>query len=72
MPKVRVGMLIAITSLTAIGAAALASETKTYIYDGRGRLVKVVHTGGTNNGVVANFTYDKEHNRALVNVTGAP
>ena len=72
MKKVKAGMLIAICSLTAIGAAALSSETVTYSYDARGRLVKAVHTGSVNNGVAANYTYDKEHNRAAVNITGAP
>jgi len=52
----------------AVAAAAVASETITYIYDSRGRLVKVVRTGTVNNNVSANYSYDKADNRTNVNV----
>ena len=52
-----------------IAAAAVASETITYTYDARGRLVKVVRTGTVNNNVSANYSYDKADNRTNVNVT---
>lgn len=52
-------------------AAALASETVTYTYDTRGRLVRAEHSGAVNNGVVANYTFDKADNRANVTTTGA-
>ena len=51
-----------------IAAAAAASETITYTYDSRGRLVKVVHAGSVNNNVSATYGYDKADNRTNVNV----
>ena len=50
------------------GAAAWASETVTYTYDARGRLVKVERTGTVNNGVKAEYNSDKGDNRTNVNV----
>lgn len=55
-----------------IAAAAYASETITYTYDARGRLIKVVHSGTVNNNVVSNYSYDNADNRTNVNTTGAP
>ena len=55
-------------SALAIGAVAYASETITYTYDARGRLVRVVHSGSVNNNVTANYSYDKGDNRTNVNV----
>jgi hypothetical protein len=52
----------------AVAAAAYASETITYTYDARGRLVRVARTGSVNNNVSANYTYDKGDNRTNVNV----
>jgi len=52
----------------AAAAAAWASETITYTYDARGRLVKVVRSGSVNNNVTANYSYDKADNRTNVNV----
>jgi hypothetical protein len=52
----------------AVAAAAYASETVTYSYDARGRLVKVVRTGDVNNNVSAEYKYDKGDNRTNVNV----
>jgi YD repeat-containing protein len=57
----------------AIGAllgssAAMATETITYTYDARGRLVKVVHTGTVNNNNQACYKYDKADNRTNVQV----
>ena len=57
---------------TLLASAALASETITYSYDAKGRLVKVVHSGTVNNGVQAQYTHDKADNRKNVKVTGAP
>ena len=54
------------------GAAALASETITYSYDNRGRLVKVVHNGTVNNNIVTSYTLDKADNRTNKTTTGAP
>lgn len=53
-------------------AAAIASETITYSYDARGRLVRVVSNGSVNNNVTVNYTYDDADNREQRNVTGAP
>jgi hypothetical protein len=50
------------------GAAAWASETITYTYDARGRLIKVERSGTVNNGVRAEYKYDKGDNRTNVNV----
>jgi hypothetical protein len=48
--------------------AAWASETISYTYDARGRLVKVVRSGSVNSNVSANYGYDKADNRTNVNV----
>lgn len=53
-------------------APVVATETITYIYDSRGRLVKVVRSGTVNNGVQAQHTLDKAGNRTNVTVTGSP
>jgi len=65
---------------TALSAAAFASgsggyggnESVNYTYDAKGRLVKVEHSGTVNNGLIANYAYDKADNRANLNVTGSP
>jgi len=49
-------------------SVASASETITYTYDARGRLVKVAHTGTVNNNNQACYKYDKADNRANVQV----
>jgi hypothetical protein len=61
-----------VASALAIAAAAYATETITYSYDARGRLVRVVHSGSVNNNVSTNYVYDKADNRTLKNTTGAP
>lgn len=73
MQSVAISKVIGLAALSGLAAAAVASsETVTYSYDARGRLVKVEHTGTVNNGVVANYTFDKAENRTNVKVTGAP
>jgi uncharacterized protein involved in exopolysaccharide biosynthesis len=59
---------LAATALAATAAAAVASETITYSYDARGRLVSVERSGTVNNGVKAQYQYDKGDNRTNVNV----
>ena len=49
-------------------SAASATETITYTYDARGRLIKVVHTGTVNNNQAC-YTYDKADNRTNVTTT---
>jgi YD repeat-containing protein len=62
-------VLIALVIGAVTAAAAVASETITYSYDARGRLVQVKHSGTVNNNVSANYQYDKADNRTNVNVT---
>ena len=50
-------------------SAVSATETITYTYDARGRLIKVVHTGSVNNNNQACYTYDKADNRTNVTTT---
>jgi uncharacterized protein involved in exopolysaccharide biosynthesis len=52
--------------------AAMATETVTYQYDARGRLVKVERAGSVNNAVVTNYTYDKADNRTNKSTAGSP
>jgi hypothetical protein len=59
---------IALATVCLAGAAAWASETITYTYDARGRLVKVERSGTVNNGVRAEYNYDKGDNRTNVNL----
>lgn len=67
LPRAVMALLLASSS-----TIALASETVTYTYDAKGRLVKVVKTGSVNNGVTSEYTHDKADNRVRVKVTGAP
>jgi hypothetical protein len=59
-------------SILASATSAAATETITYTYDARGRLVKVERSGTVNNGVTADYTHDKADNRSNVTVTGSP
>jgi hypothetical protein len=62
------GKIALAAAALAATAAALASETITYTYDARGRLVKVERSGTVNNGVKVEYKYDKGDNRTNVNV----
>jgi len=53
-------------------SSALASETVTYTYDAKGRLIKVEHSGTANNGLKAEYALDKANNRKNIKVTGSP
>ena len=66
----RLAILLALPLLNA--SASSASETVTYNYDAKGRLVKVVHTGTVNNGVQTTYTHDKTDNRKNTTTTGSP
>jgi uncharacterized protein involved in exopolysaccharide biosynthesis len=56
-------------------AAASATETVTYKYDARGRLIEVDRNQVINNSaanVVSNYSYDKADNRNQMTTTGSP
>ena len=65
-------ILFAMALLVGTPSLGIASETITYTYDAKGRLVKVEHSGSVNNGVKTEYTHDKAGNRINVKVTGAP
>ena len=58
----------AVAALAVAAISVNAQETINYQYDARGRLVRVQHSGGVNNNVSANYSYDKGDNRTNVNV----
>jgi hypothetical protein len=62
----------AVALILSCATSASASETVTYSYDAKGRLIKVVHSGTVNNGVVVQYSHDHADNRTNVKVTGAP
>lgn len=66
----RIGAFCALCAL--VGAHANASETITYTYDAKGRLVKVERSGAVNNGLKYEYTHDKANNRRNLKVTGSP
>ncbi|MFL6725203.1 MAG: RHS repeat domain-containing protein [Sphingomicrobium sp.] len=68
----RVMIVAGATAALMIPIAASASETITYSYDARGRLVQVAHSGTVNNGVTTSYVYDKAHNRTSKTTTGSP
>ena len=68
----RARVTLAAAFVGAIPALALASETVTYSYDAKGRLVKVEHKGDVNNNVIVEYKHDKADNRTKVKVTGSP
>lgn len=72
MTRKRAAELLVIGALIAAAGIASASETITYSYDAKGRLILVQHSGTVNNNVVANYTYDPADNRKNLKVTGAP
>ena len=59
-------------ALAGVATAAYASETIKYIYDARGRLIRVERTGTVNNNVTTNYTIDKADNRTNKTTTGSP
>lgn len=59
-------------STTCLLPSAHATETITYTYDAKGRLIKVERSGSVNNNVKAEYTLDKAENRTNVTVTGSP
>lgn len=53
-------------------AFVFATETITYTYDARGRLIRVVRTGTVNNNVTTTYTHDKANNRQTVVTANSP
>lgn len=74
MPKTRHFAVIgaALCAMLAFADVAAAAETVRYIYDARGRLIRVERTGTVNNGVNTDYEYDKVNNRRRVRVQGSP
>lgn len=72
--KITGKLATALAALLLLPSAAIATETITYTYDARGRLVKVVHAGTVNNNNQACYKYDKADNRTNVqtNVNSLP
>jgi len=56
----------------ALVSGAFATETITYTYDAKGRLIKVVHTGTVNNNLTTDYTHDKANNRKTKVTTNSP
>ena len=61
-----------LAALITLPASASATETITYVYDARGRVVQVVRSGTVNNGVTTSYTIDKADNRTNKTTTGSP
>lgn len=49
---------------------ASASETVTYSYDAKGRLVQVARSGSVNNNVTTTYAFDAADNRVNLAVSG--
>lgn len=62
----------ALIATTALATVALASETITYVYDAKGRLIEVKRSGTVNDKVKTVYTYDRVHNRTRVTTTLPP
>jgi len=67
----RVHRIRLVAALALLSMPAMASETVTYTYDAKGRLVKVERSGTVNNGVKAEYTHDRADNRRNIKVTGS-
>lgn len=55
-----------------LATGASATETVTYTYDAKGRLVKVERSGTVNNQTKTEYEHDKADNRKRVKTTNAP
>jgi hypothetical protein len=63
--------LLCAFAVLGLAVPAFATETITYTYDAKGRLIKVVRIGTVNNNVETTYTYDKADNRKTVTTTGS-
>jgi YD repeat-containing protein len=70
--KAAVGLIL--LSMLAMGTSASSSETQTYTYDAKGRLIVKKSTGTANNNQTHSYCYDKAGNRVTYdsNATGTP
>lgn len=68
----RIGFLPLLAAGLLVAMSASATETITYTYDAKGRLVKVVHTGSVNNNVTVDYEHDKADNRTRVKTMNSP
>ena len=67
------GWLLAAAGVSILlGGSAAGTETITYTYDAKGRLIRVVHTGTVNNNLTTDYTHDKANNRKSVLRTNSP
>jgi hypothetical protein len=67
-------LILLSASVLALASAtgAMASETITYSYDARGRLIQVQRSGSVNNGVTTTYQIDKADNRTNKTTSGSP
>ncbi|MBB6428184.1 discoidin domain-containing protein [Sphingopyxis sp. JAI128] len=65
-------MSLCAAAFLGLSLAGVATETISYTYDAKGRLVKVERSGSVNNGVMTEYTHDAADNRQRVKVTGSP
>lgn len=72
MARLQTIAVVAAMAVLSAAAVAAATETITYTYDAKGRLILVHHSGTVNNNVIANYTLDNAQNRKNLKVTGAP
>lgn len=71
MRKLLAIIILALPAPMFVVSAAQASETIRYIYDAKGRVVRVERTGTVNNGVSTDYSYDRANNRRRVLTTGS-
>ena len=62
--------LLASAALALLPSIASAGETVTYSYDAKGRLTKVAHAGGRNDGATTSYAFDAADNRMGVATSG--
>lgn len=62
----------AVVLVTSSFSSLMSAETKTYIYDTRGRVIRVEVTGGPSSGTTTAYGYDAAENRTSVTVTLPP
>jgi hypothetical protein len=67
-----IAIIATAAAIAVVPALAIASETITYTYDAKGRVVNVQRSGTVNNGVATNYSYDKADNRTNKTTTGSP